>query len=1012
MEEVLRAGLTWPRRLSLAATQTESGNDESAWQAWRTAVDPDDAGLFERRLSWAGLTETAARNMLVDIPVKAADWLEELQHLQAAARTTHDGLTHVPFAPLLAPLVADVWERLCSTCDAAWLQPWEAPARTALQQDLANRISSVVIDAWYADFTQTRPAGAGIMAQIGITDGDDTVFRQWCVAQAEDGLTRLLRKYPVLGRLMSVTSTNWAASTRAMIQRLHQHRDDIERLFGIAVEDHIADISPGLSDPHRSGQTVAILGFASGTRLVYKPKDLRIEHQFQALIRDINSYFGDTKIHEITVLPGDGPYGFTSHVERRPARTAELPDFYVAAGRLLAVLYVLGATDAHHENLIAVGDSIALIDPETLFHIEMGEGTQWSDTVLRTGMLPNWERTGFDGRHLDISGLGAENLAHRSGPGWAHLNTDDMVLTTVTRPAGPAPASPVDPPQNNPLQHHTDDLVRGMRELYQAAENPDFAAMLLRSLHNFAGLPQRVVLRATRVYGIVARNAATAAATADPNARAFALESLSRAALLSATREPLYEVFRNELQEMESLDIPYFTHVLGTSTVHGALGPIPGMKCGDPLAQAEARIRGLGPADLAWQERLVRASIRARFMTTDRAARRPPAQPVRYPEPTAASVLEQVVESATSRGPDEPFEWVALTHLPDGDHVRLGIIGTGWYDGRCGIAAVQWLAGHQNPRTVQPVFEVLDSPDDYLRFRFLRDQGLGFEGVGGLLRWLLMTGDRTRATALLDDLSPELIHRDEQLDLIAGAAGLIAPLAAMADVPNARPLIVTAAERLAQRQLPSGGWASSDGSQPLTGLAHGAAGMGLALLTAGATLGEQTWVQAGARAFAYEADVFDADAGNWPDFRPEATGPMTAWCHGAAGIGLSRLRALQLLPDHHDASRWHEDVEVAMRTTATAPLPAADHLCCGLSGRAAVLRIAGREWQRTDWLDAADSLTQVVRRGYRGRGRFAVPLDDAADPGSVTPGLMTGLSGVAAHLLSIEQDSDLSGFLL
>jgi hypothetical protein len=41
--------------------------------------------------------------------------------------------------------------------------------------------------------------------------------------------------------------------------------------------------------------------------------------------------------------------------------------------------------------------------------------------------------------------------------------------------------------------------------------------------------------------------------------------------------------------------------------------------------------------------------------------------------------------------------------------------------------------------------------------------------------------------------------------------------------------------------------------------------MGLALLEAGMVLEDERMVAAGARAFAYEESVFDADEGNWPE---------------------------------------------------------------------------------------------------------------------------------------------------
>ncbi|MDQ5853873.1 MAG: hypothetical protein M3380_17770, partial [Chloroflexota bacterium] len=78
------------------------------------------------------------------------------------------------------------------------------------------------------------------------------------------------------------------------------------------------------------------------------------------------------------------------------------------------------------------------------------------------------------------------------------------------------------------------------------------------------------------------------------------------------------------------------------------------------------------------------------------------------------------------------------------------------------------------------------------------------------------------------------------------------------------------------------------GGKCLTGFSHGAAGI------------------------AYEASVFAPDAGNWPDFRHEEQPAfMSAWCHGAAGIGLARLGGLPLL----DTAGIRADVEAALQTT-------------------------------------------------------------------------------------------------
>ena len=64
---------------------------------------------------------------------------------------------------------------------------------------------------------------------------------------------------------------------------------------------------------------------------------------------------------------------------------------------------------------------------------------------------------------------------------------------------------------------------------------------------------------------------------------------------------------------------------------------------------------------------------------------------------------------------------------------------------------------------------------------------------------------------------------------------------------------------------------------------------------------------------AYENSVFSDIECNWPDFRdlPNSTGPsfMTAWCHGAAGIGLARVGGLAYMGN----TAIRQDIEHALK---------------------------------------------------------------------------------------------------
>jgi hypothetical protein len=214
------------------------------------------------------------------------------------------------------------------------------------------------------------------------------------------------------------------------------------------------------------------------------------------------------------------------------------------------------------------------------------------------------------------------------------------------------------------------------------------------------------------------------------------------------------------------------------------------------------------------------------------------------------------------------------------------------------------------------------------------------------------------------------------LDVIGGAAGAIPVLLDLADhgVPHARMLAATAADLLVARahRLPAGwAWGAAEGaSRPLAGYSHGACGPGVSLLEMAAVTGTALYVHAGIQALAYEMSAFDENLQNWLDFRDVEVGAllhsedhtslrargrlgahskttankaMLAWCHGAPGIGLARLRAHALLGRGQDL----REAQVAVATTAAAVArrePRNFSLCHGLAGNAETLLCASAAW--------------------------------------------------------------------
>ena len=216
----------------------------------------------------------------------------------------------------------------------------------------------------------------------------------------------------------------------------------------------------------------------------------------------------------------------------------------------------------------------------------------------------------------------------------------------------------------------------------------------------------------------------------------------------------------------------------------------------------------------------------------------------------------------------------------------------------------------------------------------------GFSGWGGLVYSLSELGVLWKrrdllqeAVAAVDAIAP-LVERDDQFDIIGGAAGCIGALAALyRNAPSRRILEVATAcgDHLLGRAVTADdgiGWLTpAAATVPLCGFSHGAAGIGWALLELSALTGEPRFRNAAMRAIAYERRLYSTDHNNWPDLREQAGNgnPVfaTAWCHGAPGIGLARLRALP----HIDDAVTRGEIHAALRATAGAG-PGMGHCLC------------------------------------------------------------------------------------
>jgi type 2 lantibiotic biosynthesis protein LanM len=940
----------------------------------------------------------------------------------------------------------ELWVRIAQGASAALAsclpdQP-EVSVLNDLSENLILRLSQVGEGPVWEYFNARRPLNVLLRAHL---DADERAFPRtlYCRvldALRTDALQELATEYPVMRRHLSTTVAFWLTSSREILLRTHRDRKMLTKTFDLPKSARLVGVKTGMSDPHRGGSSVAILTFATDSAnqisVVYKPRDVRIDAAYHKLVADVSATTPNVApLRSLIVLPLDG-YGYVEFVAHEIcSNDKELTDFYRNAGRLAAILYVLGCNDCHNENVIAHRTQLVLVDAETLLQgvprraipdtVEASARdsleARLGDSVMRIGLLPHWFFIAGERVPRDVSALGIEppKAEREAYTGWCALNTDGMVMGRAMRRARLPTSLPVGIGSPNRLNDFSADFCAGFRFQIEviAADKAEWVGDDGR-LERFRGLRSRFIRRPTWIYLWMRSKLLEPAALRDEAAQLATLTRLVSPMPGDVTVKE-EAVLIAERAQLKELDVPYFEQpIAGRDLVIDDAGVTLDFFAHSGLDDACRRIKSL-ESDVPLQLAIIEGLIAAKARRAHRGQRR-----VAAVSPHAASELlaEDRLEAAAAVGDllidasiaDDRgnLEWLGIDSAADLERSCFGPIGPTLYSGRLGIALfLAALAGAGSDRRTSiyrkaaisacadlaRILELTDASSD--KQMWWRDQPLGLAGSGGqllaavLLRKLLPGMQRVvdnGLSELLGALDPEIISGDNDLDIIFGCAGLIGPLLRIGTT-KAIGLARMAGNRLVDRQDGDGGWiVPTLGEKALTGFSHGASGEAAALAKLAVATSYRPYYDASARALQYERAQYDAGEKNWPDYRISlATREpqfMLSWCHGAPGIALARL-CLKSTPlwDSNTA----EDLELAL-TATTEAARGEDSLCCGLFGRAAILRAAHERVGEERWLKAAGHLeTQAMAQ---------IATDGSYSFGDVL-GLFQGAAGIGLELL-------------
>ncbi len=1017
------AALTLAERAALLAGRSAPSAEADPLAEWRlgewTAQAPfGEPGMLAERLAPLGLDEEAFRALVAtpaaalrDLAPGGLPWARRIEEaleggaLDAEAERAVTG--SFGLYAVLFPFLRDSAVRLARAAgDAAAGAEGEPPFDAARVADL---FVPALLGQLAAVFGRLLALEVNVARMQGLLSGS-TAAEQVAgfVALFRDParLPALLAEYAGAARLAATLCDQWLRASSGLLRRLAADRAAIEDgVLGGRSLGRLVEAKAGVGDRHCDGLSVAILRFDSGARVVYKPRSLKVDAAFAALLARLEAAGTCPAMRVAGFVERDG-YGWVEFVEAAPCASARgVERFYERLGGLLAVFHVLDGTDMHMENLIAAGEHPVIVDLETLFHPPLdeltgvagegaAEGVQrrapapfgWTEgSVLKVSMLPQriWVREG--GKGFDVSavaGRGGETVPgggiriREGGDGDVRAARVDTVVS------GADNLPTLDGAEADPAAH-ADALERGFAAVYRALAAERDASGPAAVVRGFVGCPVRVILRPTQKYVALLRE------SYHPDVLQDGLDRdrfFDRLWVESRNRPALRRVAPHEQEALHRADVPAFYGVVGTRSLVSDMGhELPDFFGESGYYRVVERVRGLDERDLARQLRAVRGAMSTLVEPTAGEDGAPPLVAVPAhggPAPfgavsapagdppfleAALAIADRLAETAL-HGRDSAA-WITVARRPT--HANVAVTLYDLYSGLPGVLlfldALRAVDGRDRHAALRrrahaALRDVLENGGT-----MVREVG-AFGGLGGTLPALDAAADQDPVLAALRtrvvDRIAERIREETSTGVFDGLAGAVVCLLARTggeDGARRIALALAAVERILEVHAPDA--APAELRQTFV---HGNAGVAWALLRAAAATGDEGLRRPGLELLEHARACGAAPLDLLPALAEAARGGDAEWTEAARWAAADVLRAPR--PAHHALDGG---ILGALEALSLVPALLPDGAGAALDALAA----------------------EVAEEVAAGRWRCGSPL------GFEGPGLMEGLAGIGLALL-------------
>lgn len=839
----------------------------------------------------------------------------------------------------------------------------------------------------------------------------------------------IFAEYPVLYRCILNKCEQMEDYYTEIVKHFSEDKEKIEKkLLGGRGISRITGIKGGFADSHNSGKQVLQIRIDNTVEILYKPHSMENEKVFYDLLEWFGEKVGVTQYTYPFISKKS--YSWSVRVDYLTCETEQqLKKYYSRLGVQLFLAYFLGTKDLHYENIIASGEYPVLIDLEVLVSIlgarERKTVTneiyhQLSQSVLYTGLLPfyYWNQDGKGINSSAISGIGGQKYPFKV-PVIINQKTSDMKIEyqyPITKNV--QNLATLNDRFCEPYLYKK-EIMEGFGNAYRQALSQK--AELHSQLKRIENIQNRVLVADTQRYGMMLSSSYHPSLLRDGADREVFLYSM-----LTGRKEQDIQIVKSEIKSMLDGDIPYFYCNLNEKH----------LSCGqklisknyfprDGITEIYGKWNALDEIDLEKQKEYINLSLELMPNKEDGYKNKVYAVSSNnslesvggdaIPRYTLEELISRLLKYAIWNPEKNEVSWFTVQLASFGQTTwEIKPMNHYLYDGLAGMLLIfHKLNLVRESQEINKIYRTLKemlfgyTDAGYLSLEKLDSKNTGaYEGESSIAYVYLLLYQQSRDEEYLEyakkhlEIVEKLIDGDIHYDLLSGNAGAAWISTLIYQITNA-PNYIQIAERAIKRMEEMAevnsngvGWTIEKGTPPMAGMAHGNSGILMPVIALWKYTGKMEYKILAEQVWNYENSLYNSRIGNWKDMRIKETGNVedevgaVAWCHGAAGILLSRITCYELLEDEQWKNRIEKDILSSYVKLKGYWRRDSYCLCHGVCGNLWILSVAGRKLKENGVLADMDLMHEVKV------GRISLLNQER-----INPGFMNGYGGILYAML-------------